>query len=446
VRDTAQRLLVERGDRSIAPELVRLVDAGANPFARVHALWTLEGLFAALPANLPQFSDQSATNAPRLVNLEPDVALEAPELPVSILDACLKAVHDPHPKVQAAALRVVDSLTASSQIHQRAILQKLADFNLKEAALEVAFQAALSAGNFSKPEALPLLAGLATTHAQHSLIRQAVLSGLGDWELQFLQVLLADPRWAHPGPGRGALLRMLASAVMNEGVPQKAESLLALAAGQKTSQTWRRKSLLDGMAAAQNRLPRPIHLSAAPAAFEVLAQSPDAQPREKAEQIKLLFSWPGHQTETTGASAENPRPLTTSERSAIADGKRLFHQLCAGCHGLEGEGLSPLAPPLVNSSWVLGPETRLIRIALHGVTGPMLVNGTRYEPPLTLPDMPALRDALDNAQLAAVLSYIRQDWGHQASPVSSEAVAKARNALKERELPWTEEELLQVEP
>jgi mono/diheme cytochrome c family protein len=93
---------------------------------------------------------------------------------------------------------------------------------------------------------------------------------------------------------------------------------------------------------------------------------------------------------------------------------------------------------------VLGPENRLIRISLQGVAGPMHVNGTKYEPPLTLPDMPSLRDALDNDQIAAVLSFIRQGFGNNAAPVSPRQVAKVRMETEQRENPWTEGELLQI--
>lgn len=43
-RDTAQKLLVVRADRSVAPDLKKLAKSGDNPLARLHAIWTLEGL------------------------------------------------------------------------------------------------------------------------------------------------------------------------------------------------------------------------------------------------------------------------------------------------------------------------------------------------------------------------------------------------------------------
>ncbi len=45
-RDTAQQLLVQRGDRSVVPALKQLALNAPDPRARLHALWTLDGLDA----------------------------------------------------------------------------------------------------------------------------------------------------------------------------------------------------------------------------------------------------------------------------------------------------------------------------------------------------------------------------------------------------------------
>ena len=110
---------------------------------------------------------------------------------------------------------------------------------------------------------------------------------------------------------------------------------------------------------------------------------------------------------------------------------------------MSGEGMVPLAPPLVNSGWVLGPEQRLARIVLHGLEGPVHVNGTKYEPPLTLKDMPAL-ETMDDQALAAVLTYIRREWNHQATPILPGTIARIRHETIQRQTPWTEGELVQI--
>ncbi|MEO5957572.1 MAG: cytochrome c [Opitutaceae bacterium] len=127
----------------------------------------------------------------------------------------------------------------------------------------------------------------------------------------------------------------------------------------------------------------------------------------------------------------------------IGAGEKLFQQLCFACHGLNGQGMVPLGPPLANSEWVLGAESRLIRITLHGVAGPIEVSGTTYQPPNILPEMPALAN-LDDAQIASVLSYVRRAWGHEAALISPAQVATVRQETAERKTPWTQTQLLEI--
>lgn len=457
IRDTAQRLLIELGDLAVVPQLTQLALNGPDPFSRVHALWTLEGLFLRLPKNLNLVaagsSEQSrasgsASNdadkaAGKLVSVEPTLVLEAPALTSEVLDAIVKVVDDPHPKVQIAAIRVAESLTSCSAPRQKTLLQKLARLGATRTS-EVVFQAALSAGNLAKPDGLNVLAGIASQHAELSLLRDAILSGLKDWELQFLQRLLADRQWEINQPGRESLLHALASAVVKERQPEKVEMLLTLAANQKAGQAWRQRSLLEGIAAhATNRFFEPIASANGPIALEFLAKSDDPQLREQGERFKRLFSRPGDPSAQPVVKASSVRPMTAKEKAIFAEGKVLFQQICAGCHGLNGEGVSPVAPPLANSSWVLGANSRLIRIVLHGLEGPIEVSGTRYEPPIVMHDMPAL-EVLDDGAIAAILNYIRRDWGHEADPVPPEEVARIRRATTNRQQPWTEPELLQI--
>ena len=111
---------------------------------------------------------------------------------------------------------------------------------------------------------------------------------------------------------------------------------------------------------------------------------------------------------------------------------------------MNGEGLKPLAPPLANSEWLSESSERLIRILLQGIAGPVQVNGSSYQPPEILPEMPALA-VLNDSQIAEVLSYISNEWGTLANQISSEHVAKIRTETSLRSLPWTQEELLRIE-
>ncbi len=432
IRDTAQRLLVERGDRSAAPALLTLLRTSRDSIARIHALWTLEGIFAAVPGrNLAQ------TATPSLLKVDPRFALEASSLPADVFSAALDAIADVDPKLQVTAIRVAESLAVGNAERQVALLQKLA--LLAAAGPETSFQIALSAGNLTTPGTLPLLAEIATRRSDYLVIRDAIVSGLQGRELAFLQVLFAHREWATAQPGRSPLLEALASAVIKERNAQKIQTLLTLAAEQKPEPAWRTRGVAAGMASNLPVQPaRLIALPSAPAAFGTLAQFKGDVPA-LAEQIKSLFAWPGHQSDRVAKPAE-ARALTPAETASIESGATQFQQLCAGCHGLAGQGVAPMAPPLVNSDWVVGSESRLIRIVLHGMTGSVTVNGTMYQPPNILPEMPGLA-TLDDAQLAGILSYVRQAWGNAAAPISPAQVGAMRSETRDRVGPWTEAQL-----
>jgi mono/diheme cytochrome c family protein len=101
--------------------------------------------------------------------------------------------------------------------------------------------------------------------------------------------------------------------------------------------------------------------------------------------------------------------------------------------------LEGLAPPLRDSEWALGSDQRLARIVLHGVRDEISVKGSKYAL-----NMPALAEALTDAQIADVLTYVRREWGHAAPPVPLATVAAVRVATAKRDDAWTEPELLSV--
>ncbi len=118
--------------------------------------------------------------------------------------------------------------------------------------------------------------------------------------------------------------------------------------------------------------------------------------------------------------AATPRPIEGEP------GRQAFLTYCAPCHQTDGSGMQRLAAPLRNSKWVLGREEPLVRIVLQGLKGELLM------PPM---------GTLDDQQLAAILTYIRRAWGHQAAPVTPEMVKRVRTASAGRMAPWTATEL-----
>jgi putative membrane-bound dehydrogenase-like protein len=122
-------------------------------------------------------------------------------------------------------------------------------------------------------------------------------------------------------------------------------------------------------------------------------------------------------------------------------GESIYEMACLPCHQPAGKGLPGVYPPLAGSDWVRGDTTRLIKIVLHGLTGPVTVAGQDFGGPNAVP-MPSLAGLTDE-QIADVLTFVRKEFGANASAVSPAEVKKVRAATAYREAPWTAEELKQ---
>ena len=118
------------------------------------------------------------------------------------------------------------------------------------------------------------------------------------------------------------------------------------------------------------------------------------------------------------------------------DGSAVFSGRCAACHQGTGLGLPGVFPPLAGSEYVNGDPGRLARLVLRGLTSPVTVAGATFNGA-----MPAWADALKDAEVAAVLTYVRSHFGNTAGPVAADAVAAARAATRGRTVPWTAGEL-----
>ncbi|MCH6257536.1 cytochrome c [Puniceicoccaceae bacterium K14] len=118
------------------------------------------------------------------------------------------------------------------------------------------------------------------------------------------------------------------------------------------------------------------------------------------------------------------------------DGAKLYQQQCVACHQATGLGLAGAFPPLAGSDWVTGGDGNVpIRVLLAGLTGPVSVNGESYNGA-----MPAFGPVWDDEHIAAVVSYIRQEWDNGASEVTPEQVSEIRSEIGSRGN-WTEDEI-----
>ena len=137
------------------------------------------------------------------------------------------------------------------------------------------------------------------------------------------------------------------------------------------------------------------------------------------------------------------KALSPTAKQQYIVGKPLYETACASCHGSDGQGLVPIAPPLVESEWVEGSEERLILVVLHGLEGPITVRGKVYAAPEVQPVMPGIKYSQEftDEKIAALLTYIRNAWTNEASAIHPETVSTIRKATMDRKMPYTEEEL-----
>jgi len=138
--------------------------------------------------------------------------------------------------------------------------------------------------------------------------------------------------------------------------------------------------------------------------------------------------------------------LKGDDLEVFAKGKKIYETegYCITCHQEAGTGLQKAGyPTLVGQEWVLGDEERLIKLALHGLYGPMNIMGNHYEGQVP---MMAFKGLLKDDEIAAVLTYVRNSFGNKASVIDPNKVKEVRAATKDRNSFYTPDELLNEHP
>ena len=384
VRDTAQRLLVESADLSAGPALRALAtDAKAPALGRLHALWTLDGL--------------------------------------GLIDAAVvqAALHDAHPQIRAAAARLapLDALPALVALTKESDKLVLSHLAMRLAAM-------------NQPAADEALADLLSQHGNIALLREAALTGVRGRETSLAKAIATRGAGSPAQSALESLAGLIAAA--NKAGPF--EEMLTLAASLGTNRD-AQSALLRGLASdgnptkgktAKPATPKLLWLTKEPATLAAL------QGQKTLAAVTSRLAWPGK----PGAPAQ-PKitPLNATQTALFEKGKATFATLCAACHQPHGFGLDGLAPPLVDSDWVLGKPDVLVRIVSHGLGGPVKVSGRTWD--LTMPPMPQLSDE----EVAGVLTYVRREWEHTAAPVDPKFVHDTRALDAGRTNGWTADEL-----
>ncbi|MCJ7465837.1 MAG: c-type cytochrome [Maribacter sp.] len=388
-RDMAQRLIIEKGDLAVVPELQKMIVHG-SALGQLHAIWTLEGL---------GHKDTKTY---------------------------LDALHAKDPKVVQAALR----LTSAMLDDRPELAKELQDFiseHFDTADPLVQMQMVLVSDHLDEKIAFDIASKFLATYGQLPVARDVVMSSMENRESALLDKLLGE--WKNYDQNREIFVEMLATAIANNGEANEVRGLMNLLEMKNSEdRLWVRSAVINGIinSKGSNETGK-IALGQQPAFLKN---------KDIPEALRQKLTWPGKPREQVLGSGK----VIDVDSKTYATGRQKFLNLCANCHGTEGEGMPRFAPPLKNSEWVTGADYKLAMILLHGLEGAVTVNGKVYDIPDILPNMPSF-STLQNEDIAAIATYIRNTWGHSASPVSSGRVGGIRFRTQGQITPWKATEL-----
>lgn len=130
----------------------------------------------------------------------------------------------------------------------------------------------------------------------------------------------------------------------------------------------------------------------------------------------------------------------TNTRSA---GYKIFKNYCATCHGIEGNGVENLAPPLKNSEYLTESSERLALVILHGLSGPIHVNGKLYELNTTMPGLANNPDFSDK-DIYNIIKYLQKAFPGDAKKIKLDQIKLLRNLKPKNGGVFNEKELLEL--
>jgi mono/diheme cytochrome c family protein len=424
-RDMAHQLIVQRGDLSVVPSLLALAERDDAPRARLHALWVLDGL---------------------------------DRIDVTTLR---KALSSRDRAIRIAAVRIAERWMADASHPIVADVRA----RIEDPDLAVRRQVAASLGELPEDARVPAVAALLERDGEDPVAMDAALSGLRGVEAAVLGQLMSS---RDVTPAREAAMTMLAATVVRSADDVAIQQLFGWA-GDASRPEWQRSAVLGGIEAAwlNARLPgtpaprrpvapaapppcptcpggragpggasafmtpqpgrgrggpAPVRVSREPVSLSALSAAGGSL-AERAARILDRVEWPGK------PGATPVTPLTPAEERRFADGRTVFTNACLACHQADGRGRDRVAPTLVGSDLVLAPAGVAARILINGKEGPVGL-------------MPPLGQALTDDQLAAVLTYIRRQWGNVASPVEPALVGSVRTETARRARPWSHDEIV----
>lgn len=432
-RHTAQRLLVQRNDKESIIALNTMATTSENPQARIHAMWTLEGMRKLTPATLlgagatndqrvrvqvirlteAYKKDKSA--ARQFVSLMQNYANDSPNWAMDMqlaLSAGILASIDT-PKAYDVLLGVIERRYKD--------VSGIEDKNekKKQQAENKLFLGAIVSGLRGK-EAVML------AKVKDGPIKAMLGSALvkatenGDLTIGSLLALVDSPEFEDQ---RGELLKNLSTQAV-EGDKIKVVNELVNKLGSTDYTEANKLAILEGMAQGSERRTSPMELDGKPKIFTALQGSAPEALANLVASLDDMFVYERNEID--------PETLARIEAGSL-----LYGAHCSTCHGEDGTGLEGAGPPLAPSNWVNASPKMLAALVLNGIEGPITVNGKLYEPPTIQAVMSGFKAVpISDQNIADILTYIRsKEFNNHSDPVDAFVVTEMREAYKNQNQP-----------
>ena len=429
-RDTAQQLLVQRGDASVVPLLSKLAAAAPDARTRLHALWTLDGLDAIDRTTVTTALDDPSRDVRSSALRLSERWLGTPDDPIQA--AVLKRLDDADWSVREQLSATTGALPPGARATAAAaVLERYGDDS-------IVVDAALSGLRGSEVATLDVLLRSATrTSALESsmtMLGATLVKGGDDALIQAMLSSVADagrPAWQRSALLRGAEVALLGAVApgtppTRRGGPQApglpCPTCPGGRAGPGGSYAFAQAPVTRGRGG-----PRALRLNSEPQTLVALANG-SGELSLRAAAVLARMEWAGK----PGAAAAEA-PLTADEQRRFDAGREVYRNVCQACHQPDGRGQERLAASLIGSPLALGPADIPARILLNGKEGPIGL-------------MPPVGQIFTDEQIAAVLTYIRREWGQAGTAVDAATIAGVRAKTASRTRPWTGDELTALLP
>ena len=388
IRDTAQRLIVERGSVEVEDELRSMARSSTVNHHRMRSLWTL-GLLDRIHRE--------------------DLFL---------------AMEDIDPFVRRSALRIAeDHLDAED-------LLEICLIGCRDENEPVRVQSVLTLGSCTPSDSFRPMSDLLAADPNSRSIRSAIQSSLAGRETVFLDEIGSGSLLEAESPTNRVILQDLIDLILRGREPEEIAGTLEFMGACPPEREWQLRVVIDRFIS-QLKLgtdnARTIRVSHPPIGWPELLSRDESSTIQRARLLDSALRW----KDRDGYLMDSPTGGSIDFEdldSILAHGKRMYTQ-CLSCHQADGRGLYPVYPPLADSDFVNGDPFLLASIILHGIEGRITVSGRMYNQSMPAPPMGSDED------IAAVMTYVRNTWGNQSSPVTPEFVREVRSSTRDQQGP-----------